>query len=315
MAGASKPSPFSREPEGVLIVNKHEGVTSHDIVGDIRHIYHTRKVGHTGTLDPMAEGVLVVLLGRAAKAAEYLVADRKAYRATLRLGITTDTEDVTGTVLSTSDALPSPAEVIRVCREKFTGEIMQIPPMYSALKVNGQKLCDLARSGKTVERAARPITIHSLEVHRIDGTDSDYTLNVVCSSGTYIRTLCADIGTSLGCGGVMASLCRTAVEGYTLNDAVQVADLRQMDEEDLFSRLLPIESLFTDLPKLQPNAFYERLLRNGCAVACHKMHTTAKVGDKLRLSSMDGKFFALGEVILADNEPSVKCQKLFSLEA
>ena len=315
MAVSSKPSPFSREPEGVLIVNKHKGVTSHDIVGDIRHIYHTRKVGHTGTLDPMAEGVLVVLLGRAAKAAEYLVADRKSYRATLRLGITTDTEDVTGTLLSTSDNLPSPEEVIRVCRENFTGKIMQIPPMYSALKINGQKLCDLARSGQTVERAARPITIHSLDVRPVEDSASDYVLDVVCSSGTYIRTLCADIGASLGCGGAMATLQRTAVEGYTLKDAVLVADLREMDEEALFSRLLPIESLFTDLPKLQPNAFYERLLRNGCAVACRKLHITEEIGQRLRLASMDGKFFALGEVVLAEEEPSVKCIKLFSLDA
>ena len=313
MAVANKPSPFSREPEGVLIVNKHAGVTSHDIVGDIRHIYHTRKVGHTGTLDPMAEGVLVVLLGRAAKAAEYLVADRKSYSATLRLGITTDTEDVTGTVLSTSDSLPSPEEVFRVCREDFTGEIMQIPPMYSALKVNGQKLCDLARNGQTVERAARPITIHALDVRKIDGSKSDYTLNVVCSSGTYIRTLCADIGARLGCGGAMASLCRTAVEGYTLDNAVPVADLRQMGEEALFSRLLPIESLFADLPCVQPNAFYERLLRNGCAVACRKLHATAEIGERLRLASADGKFFALGEVVETDDGPSVKCIKLFSL--
>ena len=172
---------FPVEPEGVLIVNKHYGVTSHDIVGDIRHIYRTRKVGHTGTLDPMAEGVLVVLLGRAAKAAEYLVADQKSYRATLRLGLTTDTEDTTGTVLTTADTLPSPEAVEQVCREQFVGKILQIPPMYSALKVNGQKLCDLARQGIEVERKAREIEIFSLTCTPIAGSDSDYTLDVTCS--------------------------------------------------------------------------------------------------------------------------------------
>ncbi len=303
------------EPDGVLIVNKHAKATSHDIVGDIRHIYHTRKVGHTGTLDPMAEGVLVVLVGRAAKASEYLVSDRKTYRATLRLGLTTDTEDTTGTVLTTSDKLPDAETVKAVCREKFVGRISQIPPMYSALKVNGQKLCDLARAGKTVERQAREIEIFSLECKEIADTPSDYTLTVTCSSGTYIRTLCADIGASLGVGGVMASLTRLEAGGYRIEDAVSVSTLREESTAALYARLLPTESLFYTIPRLPLPAFFERLIRNGCSVAQKKLRTHFSVGERIRLCSADGCFFGLGEVIPSEEDPSgaIKCIKLFSL--
>ena len=180
------------EPNGVLIVNKPEGITSHDVVGRIRKLYGTRKVGHTGTLDPLATGVLVILLGRAAKAAEYLVADRKTYRARLTLGLTTDTEDITGKILTESKDIPSAEAVASAC-EKFKGKIKQIPPMYSALKVDGKKLYDLAREGIEVERKARDIEIFRLDCAPTD-KENEYELLVECSSGTYIRTLCADIG-------------------------------------------------------------------------------------------------------------------------
>ena len=194
------------EPCGVLIVNKPEGITSHDVVGKIRKLYGTRKVGHTGTLDPLATGVLVILLGRAAKAAEYLVADRKAYRACLTLGITTDTEDITGKVLTQCNDILTCEQVMTACGE-FVGKIKQIPPMYSALKVDGKKLYDLAREGIEVERAARDIEIFRLDCTPTD-KENEYELLVECSSGTYIRTLCADIGARLGCGGVMSALHR-----------------------------------------------------------------------------------------------------------
>ena len=303
------------DPDGVLIVNKHGGATSHDVVGDIRHIYHTRKVGHTGTLDPMAEGVLVILLGRAAKAAEYLVSDRKIYRATLRLGLTTDTEDVTGTVLSTCDALPDAETVKQVCNEQFVGKIKQIPPMYSALKVNGQKLCDLARAGKTVERAAREIEIFSLECTPVENVPSDYILTVECSSGTYIRTLCADIGASLGVGGVMASLIRLEAGGFRIENAMCVADLRKESIDELYAHLKPTESLFTSLARLSLPSFYERLLRNGCSVAQKKLRTSFTIGERVRLCSQDGTFFGLGEVLPSEDsaEGTIKCIKLFLL--
>ena len=308
-----KRPPMTVEPEGVLIVNKHGGATSHDIVGNVRYIYRTKKVGHTGTLDPMAEGVLVVLIGRAAKAAEYLVADRKTYRATLRLGLTTDTEDVTGTVLTTSNALPTPEDVDRIIRERFIGRIKQIPPMYSALKVGGQKLCDLARRGVTVEREAREIEIFSFKCSPVVGVPSDYDLTVTCSSGTYIRTLCSDIGAALGCGGVMATLTRLEAGGYRIEDAVTVDALREDSDEALLRRLLPTESLFASLPTVSFPPFYERLIRNGCAVSEKKLRLTHAVGDRLRLLDGNGDFFGLGEVVNEDGEPSVKCIKFFKL--
>lgn len=302
------------EPDGVLIVNKHAGATSHDIVNDIRHIYRTKKVGHTGTLDPMAEGVLVVLLGRAAKAAEYLVSDRKAYRATLRLGITTDTEDVTGQILSQSDALPTADAVIAVCRERFLGKISQIPPMYSALKVNGKKLCDLARQGVTIDRQPREIEIFALRCEAVEGSLIDYVLDVTCSSGTYIRTLCADIGAALGCGGVMATLCRTEAGGYGIDGAVPVSGLREMTEEERLMRLLPTETLFASLPALSFPPFYERLVQNGCAIDQKKLKTSYALGTRLRLTHNDGTFFGLGEVVPSeDGSAAVKCIKFFRL--
>jgi tRNA pseudouridine55 synthase len=180
----------TREPDGILLVDKPAGITSHDVVWRVRKLFGTKKVGHTGTLDPMATGVLVVLLGRAAKACEYVSHDEKEYEATLRLGFTTDTEDVTGTILSQSDTLPTPAEMEAVL-PSFRGEILQVPPMYSALKVNGRKLCDIARAGETVERAARPVTVKSLICEATDSA-CDYRMAVRVSGGTYIRTLCAE---------------------------------------------------------------------------------------------------------------------------
>ena len=230
------------ELSGVLIVNKSEGMTSHDVVNRIRRLYGTRRVGHTGTLDPLATGVLVVLVGRAAKAAEYLTADSKDYIATLRLGITTDTEDITGTLLTKSDSLPSSDEVKAAC-DSFVGDIMQTPPMYSALKVDGQKLCDLARRGVEVEREARPITVFSIDCKPTE-SESDYRLRVSCSSGTYIRTLCADIGKSLGCGGAMATLCRSRAGDFRLEESYTLDQLEQMTADERGALLLPIDSLF-----------------------------------------------------------------------
>lgn len=300
------------EPSGLFIVNKHLGVTSHDIVWKVRKLFGTKRVGHTGTLDPMASGVLVVLIGRAAKAAEYLVADRKRYSATLRLGLTTDTEDATGTVLTTSDRLPSAEDVMAACK-KFTGEIEQIPPMYSALKVGGQKLCDLARRGIEIERKARPVTIHSLVCTPTD-LPSDYRLDVLCSSGTYIRTLCADIGASLGCGGVMATLERTETGGFSLDDAYTIADLETMSEEERLSLLIPTERLFDSLPAVALPEFFEKLCRGGCEIYQKKLRTEFAVGERVRLCRADGSFFALGEVREYEGGSAIKSIKIFELD-
>ena len=298
-------------PDGVLIVNKHAGVTSHDIVSKVRRLFGTRAVGHAGTLDPMATGVLVVLLGRAAKANEYLTGADKRYAARLRLGVTTDTQDMTGTVLSECDALPSPDTVISAVK-RFQGEIMQLPPMYSALKVDGQKLVDLARKGVTVERTPRPVTIYAITCQPTPHP-SDYLLDVTCSGGTYIRTLCADIGEALDCGGAMAALERLSACGFTLEQSVTVDELEALSMEERLKLLIPTERLFADLPSLTLSAFYDRLIVNGCAVALKKLRLELPVGARVRLCHPTGDFFALGEVVSTDQGPALKSIKVFVL--
>ncbi len=300
-----------REPDGVLVINKHAGPTSHDIVNKIRRLYGTKKVGHTGTLDPMAEGVLVVLVGRAAKAAEYLATDSKKYRATLRLGIETDTQDVTGEVLKKVEGmLPSADAVMEICHG-FVGKINQVPPMYSALKVDGKKLLDLARQGITVERQARPVEIFSLDCKPIN--DSDYTLDVHCSGGTYIRTLCADIGEKLGCGGTMATLCRTETGGFPIEKSHTIKQLEEITENERLSLLIPTETLFADLPAVKLPAFYEKLCRSGCEIYQKKIKTDCEIGQRVRICDETGEFFALGEVKEYENGTAIKAIKTFNL--
>ena len=299
------------EPDGILLVDKPAGVTSHDVVWKVRKLFGTKKVGHTGTLDPMATGVLVVLLGRAAKACEYVSHDEKMYEATLRLGLTTDTEDVTGTPLTTCDTLPTREEVEAIL-PSFRGEIMQIPPMYSALKVNGRKLCDIARSGETVEREARPVTVRSLVCEATD-SPSDYRMTVRVSGGTYIRTLCADIGAALGCGGVMAMLRRTEAGGFSIEDCVTLEELEGMEMHQRFCILRPVEELFSDLEELYLPDFYRTLCRNGCEIYLKKLGVSFPVGARLRLCNAQGQFFAIGEVGEYENGIAVKAIKIFVL--
>lgn len=300
------------EPNGVLVINKHKGVTSHDIVNGIRRLYGTKRVGHTGTLDPMATGVLVVLVGRAAKAAEYLVSDRKRYRAVMRLGITTDSEDITGNILSQTNELPDGNSVVKVC-ENFLGKIFQTPPMYSALKVGGKKLVDLARQGITVEREKREVTIFSLSCTPCKN-GSDYILEVVCSSGTYIRTLCADIGAALGCGAVMAELERIETGGFSLKASYTLRELQEMDDTALLSALVPTESLFADLSAVSLPSFYERLFRSGCEIYQKKIGTDLPTHTRVRVCRENGSFFALGEVRDYDDGSAIHSVKMFELE-
>lgn len=301
------------DADGVLLVHKHAGVTSHDVVNRIRRLYGTKKVGHTGTLDPMATGVLVVLLGRAAKACEYLTCDRKHYRATLRLGVTTDTEDTTGTVLLSTDRIPAFSEIEAILPD-FRGKIQQIPPMYSALKVDGQKLVDLARRGITVERQPREIEIFSLDAAPTDDP-CEITLDVVCSGGTYIRTLCADLGARLGCGGAMASLCRLAVSNFCLDDAHTLAELEEMTDTERRALLIPTERLFASLPTVRLGAFHEKLIRSGCAVSAVKLRLSLPIGTRVRILTQDGGFFALGEILQAPAQGvALRAIKTFALE-
>ena len=297
---------------GALVIDKSAGMTSHDVVNKIRRLYGTKRVGHTGTLDPMATGVLVVLVGRAAKASEYLTGCTKSYVATLRLGLCTDTEDTTGCVLSTSDEIPS-AEAVRNTAAGFVGQIMQIPPMYSALKVGGKKLVDMAREGKTVERQARRIEISALEIEPTN-EPTDYVMTVSCSGGTYIRTLCADIGAALGCGGVMSSLRRERVSHFTLSQAHTLEELEAMSADERAAQLIPVDELFSDLELTSLPPFFERLFRSGCGIFQKKLGTHFELGARLRIYTQDGNFIALGEVKELDGQSVIKSVKLFDIE-
>ncbi len=299
------------DPDGILLIDKPAGMTSHDVVWRVRKLFGTKKVGHTGTLDPLATGVLVVLLGRAAKACEYVSHDEKVYEATLRLGLTTDTEDVTGTVLTTSHTVPTPAEVEAVL-PSFRGEILQIPPMYSALKVGGRKLCDIARAGETVERKPRPVTVKSLVCESTE-SPRDYHMTVRVSGGTYIRTLCADIGSALGCGGVMATLRRTEAGGFSIADCVTLEALEAMELNERLSLLHPVEKLFSDLEAVNLPDFYRTLCRNGCEIYLKKLGVSFPMGTRLRLCDRNGSFFALGEVGEYEDGTAVKAIKIFVL--
>ena len=294
---------------GIVVVNKHAGVTSNDIVIKLRRLFGTRQVGHTGTLDPMATGVLPVLIGRAVKASENITAENKRYTAHLKLGITTDTEDTTGTVLSKTDTLPKEEDVLAVCAD-FVGDILQTPPMYSALKVNGRKLVDLAREGITVERQARPVTVHSLQAVKL--AEDLYELDVSCSKGTYIRTLCADIGAKLGCGGAMARLTRTESGPFSLAEACTIEQLEAMTEAERAACVIPLENFFLDCPAVDLPAFYARLARNGCEIYQKKIHTDLPVGTTVRMIH-DGVFFALGQVRDYPDGSAVKAVKIFVL--
>ena len=226
---------------GIVIIDKPQGWTSQDVVSKLRGVLHTKRIGHGGTLDPMATGVLPVFVGRGTRAVEFFEHAEKCYETVLRFGIATDTEDITGTVLEEKPVNVT-REALEAALENFRGEIQQIPPMYSALKINGQKLCDLARKGKEVERKPRTITIFRLDLLDFDGNTA--RLRVACSKGTYIRTLCKDIGEKLGCGGCMESLRRVTAGAYTIDEAVPLAQLVESENPEQFLR--PVDTMFVD---------------------------------------------------------------------
>ena len=229
-------------PNGIIIIDKPADWTSMDVCAKLRGILREKKIGHAGTLDPMATGVLPVFVGRATRAVEFAEKGKKEYVAGLRLGLVTDTQDVTGTARETREVRVSKEELAAVL-PRFTGEILQLPPMYSAIKINGKKLCDVARRGGEVERKPRPVTIYELELLEQTGP-ADFTLRCVCSKGTYIRTLCHDIGQALGCGGCMSSLRRTMAAGFTLAQAVTLEEVQERGE----ALLLPTDRYFAAYP-------------------------------------------------------------------
>ncbi len=257
---------------GIINIYKEKGFTSHDVVAKMRGICKQKKIGHTGTLDPDATGVLPVCLGSGTKLCDMLTDKDKEYVAELLLGVETDTQDISGEVLCEKTPV-NDEKIIRKVIESFQGEYMQVPPMYSALKVNGKKLYELARAGKEVERQARPVFIHEIEILKIELPV--VKMRVACSKGTYIRTLCADIGASLGCGGTMKSLLRTKVGAFTLDKAITLKQLEVLrDEERIEEVLFSVDSAFEGCPQLHILPEYKKLVDNGNAF--YAKHTEEK---------------------------------------
>lgn len=303
---------------GIINVYKERGFTSHDVVAKLRGILRMRKIGHTGTLDPDACGVLPVCLGQATKVCELLTDRHKTYEAVLLLGRETDTQDVSGQTLAEKEVNVSEEE-IRCVIDRFVGDQMQIPPMYSALKVNGKKLYELAREGKTVERRPRPvtffeITILSVEIPRV-------RLRVTCSKGTYIRTLCHDIGQALGCGGCMEELLRTEVEPFVIADSLTLEQIRQAaDEGQVESILCPVDRLFADMPAAKIRQEYCKFMYNGNPLfpewimaadetAAADGQTADQVAQRIRLYTESGEFFGVYEYL--EERRYYKLKKMF----
>ena len=270
---------------GIVIVDKPQGWTSQDVTARLRRVFNTRRIGHGGTLDPMATGVLPVFVGRATRGVEFFEHAEKTYETVLRLGLTTDTEDTTGTVLTQQDVHVTPKQV-EAALEAFRGEIMQVPPMYSALKVNGQKLCDLARKGREVERQPRPITIHELAL--LEQTENTLRLRVRCSKGTYIRTLCKDIGEALGCGGCMQELRRVAAGEYIIEESVPLQEL--LDAQEPGKYLRTVDTMFRNYPAVKLTANQEKRCRNG------NSFTLGIADGTYRAYSQNGEFLMLAKV-------------------
>ena len=282
---------------GILIVDKPAGWTSQDVAAKLRGVFHEKRVGHGGTLDPMATGVLPVFIGRATRAVPFFEHADKVYEAVLRLGLVTDTQDTTGRTLE-EHPVDITSEQLEAVLPRFRGEIQQLPPMYSAIKVNGQKLYALARKGQEVDRAARPVTIYELvnqgTVLRLTGQSEhrpliDWRLRIHCSKGTYVRTLCHDIGQALGCGGCMAALRRTRAGRYDIAQAHTLEEI--LSAPDPETLLLPVDSLFSDRPACTVNEAGERKLRNGASLR------TAGLSDgEYRVYARSGAFLLLGRV-------------------
>ena len=270
---------------GIVIVDKPQEWTSQDVTARLRRVFNTRRIGHGGTLDPMATGVLPVFVGRGTRAVEFFEHAEKTYEATLRLGQLTDTEDIFGTVLEEREVHVTREQFLAVL-EQFRGRIMQVPPMYAALKVNGQKLCALARKGREVERQPREIEIFLLECLEFDGIHT--RLRVHCSKGTYIRTLCKDIGEALGCGGCMAALRRVTAGAYTIEEAVPLQTLLETEEPQLYLRA--VDSMFVQYPAVTLSAKQEQRVRNGNSFSC------ALEPGTYRSYGADGEFLALSRV-------------------
>ncbi len=271
----------------VLNINKPEGFTSHDVVAKLRGILKTRRIGHCGTLDPMATGVLPVCVGKATKASEFIMGFDKEYIAGVRLGFTSDTQDATGNITKTGAPLPS-AEDVRRALLKFTGEQEQTPPMYSAIKIGGQKLYTLARQGVEVERKRRVITIKYIDMLSADEEKGEYTLRIGCSKGTYIRTLCHDIGADLGAGALMASLVRTRTGAFTLERSVT---LSEVEAGELSGGQYSLSDVFSSYPAISADEKSEALIRNGVRLSAERF--SAREGETYAVYGKEGGLLCL----------------------
>ena len=291
---------------GIINVYKEKGYTSFDVVAKLRGILHQKKIGHTGTLDPDAEGVLPVCLGQATKLVSLLTEKTKEYICELRLGVRTDTEDMSGRVLDKSEDIPGEEEVKKAI-SSFTGEIDQIPPMYSAIKQNGKRLYELARAGETVERQPRRIVIHGIEILKVELPL--VTMKVSCGSGTYIRSLCRDIGDKLSCGGAMQSLIRTQSGDFYITDALKLSEIeRLVSEEKLDEKLVSLETAFGAYPYVRVKNSAEKKLKNGNALNVEETEgLVSGYKGKCRMYDSNGRFTAVYET----EESNLKCFMYF----
>ncbi|HWP50316.1 MAG TPA: tRNA pseudouridine(55) synthase TruB [Clostridia bacterium] len=257
--------------DGILLLDKPQGFTSFDVIAKLRGMSRQRKIGHAGTLDPMATGVLPCLFGSATRLCDVMPCEEKTYFATVQFGISTDTQDITGEVLSRSD-LAVDQEMIKAVLPAFSGPIIQIPPMYSAVQVNGKRLYDLARQGKEIERPSRSITIRTLELIAFDATNRRADFSVTCSKGSYVRTLFHDIGQALGCGAALFALRRTASSGFSAADCITMEEAQHLTNEGLLlDRLRPVSAAFATLPRFQVGEWQGKMLLNGVPLSLEKL--------------------------------------------
>lgn len=292
---------------GVLVIDKPCDFTSFDVVAVVRRLSRERKIGHTGTLDPMATGVLPLLLGKATRAASLLEDSDKVYRAEFQLGVDTDTQDNTGTVLRKSDA-PVSREQLLAALPSFQGDILQTPPMYSAVRKDGRHLYELARQGIEIEREPRPVTIYRLELLEYNESERRGSLLVECSKGTYIRALCADLGQAVGSLGMMTALRRTRACGFSLEQALSLDEARSLAEQSqLESRVLPVESLFLHLPQISVTAAQRVRFQNGGALALERLRLRDPLAPeaRVRVYSPEGEFLGLGRADAETQELAV----------
>ena len=298
--------------DGVLNIRKEKGFTSFDVVAKLRGILHMKKIGHTGTLDPEAEGVLPVVLGKATKLVELLTDKQKTYEALMHLGLETDTQDMTGTVLCEKTVEVSEEEVEAVIRG-FVGEYKQIPPMYSALKVDGKKLYELAREGKTVERKARTVHFYEIDIKEINLPYVRFS--VTCSKGTYIRTLCHDIGQKLGCGACMEKLTRTKVSRFEIKDSLTLAQIEVLKKEDRLSEILiPIDQMFADYPSIIVSGEAARLAYNGNGIKDRDVRKDENILDEAYVRVYDDVEDFIGVYQYHEKEREYRIRKMFYIK-